>query len=657
MSFNQIVWKMVKAHYKKYIFYFLCNSLAVMLFFLFSTLFFNEDIAQVKETESIGYVLAVPGIALVVFTMLFISYAHSIFIKRRNSEFGLFITLGMTNRDVSKLLLIENGIIGSISLVTGIVAGSLFSRLFFYLLTSSVGINSVSYHLNIEMFLYTSMVFLIVFVVAVGRTLFLIVNQRIILTLKSDRVSEEIKMKSPLLGKFGIAIIILSILGLYFTYTGSNGGDYLLIWTTTTWMGLYISINQFTSYFIDLIKKNKAYYYKRMLSLSSLEYKFKQLTSTLMLVTVMIMVTILYSTIMLFTYIENAKQAIKENPYDIAFFQTDSKNNLTEEELYSIINQPENPIHTHVSLPIYSYFQQERFSGWTYVYHVMSIDDFNHLTSNQIKIGDKEFIYYINQQSENNDSDYDLYFTFPNVESEENYTHRKTIVEKNLNNVSLEFILVNDFEMKHLKNKKDGFESTIHLINVANWEETYEVVEELQERFTTFNEATSPIVDEEVEGISETDLFRIVSKVEAYNRNKTTNGISFFVTAFLSVLFFFASFVLLYLNLFSNIDKEKAKVKKLHHIGVTTIELKRMISNELTPIFFIPTIIGTILAFLFITAMSTDIGGIVQNPNVVLYFLVVSGTYHVIQLGFYLYARKKMFLYLINKSEIDVKME
>jgi len=653
MSFNQIVWKMVRAQYEKYIFYYVCNSLAVMLFFLFSTLFFNDDIVQVKETESIQYVLTVPGIALITFTVFFISHAHNIFIKRRKSEFGLFMTLGMTNREVSKLLILENGIIGILSLVTGIVAGSLFSRIFFYLLTSSIGINTISYHLNIEMFLYTIIIYLIVFVVTVGRTFFLIFNQNIVLTLKSDRVSEEIKMKSPLLGSVGIVIIFISILGLYFTYNGTNGGNYLLIWTVTTLMGLYLSINQFTSFFIDLIKKNRTYYYQQMLPLSSLDYKFKQLTSILMLITVMMMVTILYSTIILFTYTETAKQAMKENPYDIAFFQTESKNNLSEEELFSIVNQTENPIQEHLELSIYSFFQKQPYSGSSNVYHIMSVQDFNKLTSNQIELGNKEFIYYINEELENNDSDHALKFTFPNVELKENYTQIKTIVEKNINNVSKEFILVNNFEMEQLKNKLDGFESTIHLINVANWKETFEVVEKLQESFATFNENTPPIIEGNAEGISEEYLFRIASKVEDYNRNKNTNGILFFVTSFLCVLFFIGSFVILYLNLFSNIDKEKAKVKKLYNIGVTTLELKRMISKELKPIFFVPTIIGTILALLFMTGMATDIGGIVQNPEVLVHFLVVSGIYHFIQIGFYLYARKKMFLNLIHKSFID----
>jgi FtsX-like permease family len=645
MSFNQIVWKMIKADYKKYIFYFLCNSSAVMLFFLFSTLFFNEDVVKVKETESIQYVLTVPGISLVVFIVFFISQAHSIFIKRRKSEFGLFMTLGMTNREIGKLLLFENGIIASISLVSGILAGTFLSRLIFFLLTSSVGIKGVSYHLNIEMFLYTSLIFLVVFVVAVGRTLFLIFNQNIVLNLKSDKVSEAIKMKSPLLGSIGIAIIIGSILGLYHTFSEPTGGDYLFLWTISILMGLYLSLNQFTSFFIALIKKNKTYYYNRMLSLSSLDYKFKQLTSTLMLVTVMIMVTILYSTILLFTYIETEKQVIKRNPYDIAFIQTENKNNLTK-ELYSSVNKKENQIKRHVTIPIYSYFQQQ--PDGNRVNHIMSVPNFNKLTSNQIKLDDKEFIYYINQESENNGNDYD--FDFQNVEGLGGYTHNKTIVEKNINGLSNEFILVNNSEFELLKNTLDGFASTIHLINVENWKETDEVVEKLKESFTASNKNTPPVIKADMENISEESLLQIASKVEGYNRNKNTNGVSFFVTSFLSVLFFFGSFVILYLNLFATIDKERAKLKKLTNIGVTTLELKRIISKELTPIFFGPTIIGTVLSFLFITAMSSDIGGITKNPEVLLNFLVVAGIYNIIQIGFYLYARKKMFFHLISES-------
>lgn len=218
------------------------------------------------------------------------------------------MTLGMSNRDISKLLLLENGIIALFSIISGILAGTIFSRLFFLLLMNSVGLQAVPFHLNSKMFMYSIITFLIVFIIAVGRSLFLTLKRNVIHSLKSDKVAATIKMKSPLIGGIGLAIIIGSVLGLYFTYSDpTTGGEFLLFWAMATLMGLYISLYQFTNFFIELAKKNKPFYYRRLLFLTSLDYKFKQLTSILMLVTVMIMITILYSTIILFTYMLTKK--------------------------------------------------------------------------------------------------------------------------------------------------------------------------------------------------------------------------------------------------------------------------------------------------------------------------------------------------------------
>ncbi|WP_164669015.1 ABC transporter permease [Virgibacillus doumboii] len=649
MSFNQIVWKMAKANYKKYIFYYLCNSFAVMFFFIFSTVYFNESVVEVKETGPIQYVLTVPGVALLVFTVFFISYAHSIFIKRRRSEFGLFMTLGMSNRDIGKLLLIENGIIALISLVSGLFAGVIFSRLFFLLLMNSVGIQGVPFHLNSNMFMCTVLTFLIVFLIAVGRSLFLILTRNIVFSIKSDKVAESIKMKSPLLGGIGAAIVIGSIVGLYITYSDPiMGGQYLLLWALTTLLGLYITLYQFTSFFIEIARKNRTYYYRRLLFLTSLDYKFKQLAAILMLVTVMIMVTILYSTIILHTYMLTEKQAVNANPYDIAFIQTNDKNNLATEELYSIIDQQENPVQKHLVVPIYSYYQKTD-NRWYNIYNFMLVDHFNKLTSSQILLQNNEFIYYLNDDPENrSDVEYNQRLVFPVGNGEKTYTLKDIFVEININTfLNLhDFIIVSNSEFAQLKNSLDGFESKVNLINVANWKKSADVVEELENRFNSYNENTPPITGVRAANTSEENLFQIASKVEYYNRNKSSNGILFFVTTIMSIVFFFGSFILLYLNLFSEIDKEKNKFRKLHNIGITAKEVKQIISREITTLFFVPTFVGTILAFLYVVAMATDIGGIMENPGILLYFLIVAGIYHIIQIGFYLFVRKKMHAYL-----------
>lgn len=649
MTFNQIIWKMAKVQYKKYIFYFLSNSFVVMFFFMFSTVYFNIHIVEI---DGIKDVLLIPAVALIVFTIFFISYAHNIFMKRRRSEFGLFLTLGMSQRDICKLLLIENGVIAISSLVSGILAGTVFSRLFFMILMNSIGLKEVPFHLNGKMFFYSVSAFLIVFLIAIGYSLFVILRRNVIHSMKSNRVAETIKIRSPLLGGLGLIVMVGSILMLYYTFTNISGG-YLLLWTATLLLGLYVSLNQITSFLIELAKKYPPFYYRRLLSLSSLDYKFKQLTSLLMLVTIMIMITIFYSTLLLTFYKSSEKEAIENNPYDLAYIQTETKNNLSNEELYGILDQKEHPIQKHLVIPIYNYYDQNDsyWDGYN-SYTFMSLEHFNELTSGKRTLADKKYLYFVNADPEFVDSnEYMQELTLPLNDDKKTFKMKELVVKKHINSLSnaYEFIIVNKSEYKLLKESLNGFESTLQLINMANWKETKYAVDDLKERLNSYNKSTPPMNGILSEYYSEEDLFQVASKIDDYHYNKNTNGILFFVITFLSIMFFFGTFILLYLNLFSEIDVEKDKYRKLYKIGITLKEVKRNITSELITIFFIPTILGMTLAFIYIVILSTDVGGITKNFDILVHFLIIAGTYLCIQVGYFLYARKKMLFHLIEQ--------
>lgn len=646
MTFKQVVWKMAKVHYKKYLLYLVCNSFVVMFFFMFSTLYFNEQIEKVKKLESLDYMLNVPGIALIVFTMFFITYAHGIFIKRRKSEFGLFITLGMTNRDISKLLLLENTLIAFLSIVIGLVSGGIFSRLFFLLLMNSVGLEEISFQLNSKMFYYPIIIFIIIYFFAIGKSLYLILKRNLVQSIKSNKVTESIKLKSSKLGVFGLVLIIGSVLGLFITYKGPLAGEFLSIWFTITTVGLYICLFQFMSFFIELAKQNNEFYYQRLLLLTSIDYKFKQLTSILMLVTMMIMITILYITIIIFTYMLNEKEMLNQNPFDIAFIQPEK----SMEELNSILDKKENPVQQHITIPLYSYYKKT-YNGWYNLYNIMTVEHFNALTFREVKLQGREYLHYLNVEPEyagveNEDIQE---WTIPSREGNITYSLKESFIESNINSLLgvSDFIIVNNTEFGFLKANVNGFTSNLHLINVVNWKESTKAVEDLEERYN--DGKIPPIVDVSGKNISKENPFQIASKIGGHYRNIHSNGISFFVSTFLSIIFFFGSFILLYLNLFSDIDNEKAKYQKLYNIGITTNEVKRMISKEITIIFFIPTLAGAGLAFLYVISMANDVGGIWKNPEILLYFFIVAGIYLIIQIGFYLYARRKMFFHLVKE--------
>lgn len=281
----------------------------------------------------------------------------------------------------------------------------------------------------------------------------------------------------------------------------------------------------------------------------------------------------------------------------------------------------------------------------------MSLEQFNRLTNKEFVLQDNEFLFYINEdQSYVGGKEYNQDNAFPFPNEYQSYTLKEIIIEKNINLLTgiQDFTILTNEQLDRLIRRLEVFESNIHLINVVNWKSSSDIVNKLSKEFRNYNKATPPINDIRVEYASEEILFQIRSKAEDYNSNKSSNGILFYVTTILSVIFFFGSFILLYLNLFSDIEKEKEKFRKLNNIGITAKEIKQIISKEITTLFFLPTIIGTTIALLYIIAMATDIGGVMNNPQILLHFFIVAGIYHLIQIGFYLYAKRKMYLSLIQ---------
>ena len=134
MTFKDVAIKNFKGSMRKYITYYLCNSFIIMTFFMYSTLMFNDKLSNSDQLAKGALdTLKIPSVSLGLFSIVFISYAHSTFIRGRKKEFGLFMNLGMSISDIRKIILYENILIGVAAIILGIISGLVFSRLFFWL--------------------------------------------------------------------------------------------------------------------------------------------------------------------------------------------------------------------------------------------------------------------------------------------------------------------------------------------------------------------------------------------------------------------------------------------------------------------------------------------------------------------------------------------
>lgn len=644
MTFKSIVWKMVKGNTKRYRVYFLCNSFTVLFFFMFATVFFNEQVIAVKEIQSLKYLLAIPGVALLVFTVFFIQYAHDIFIKQRKSEFGLLMSMGLSRRDISKLVVIESVLVSGLAVVSGIVSGMVLSRFFFLLLMHFAGLGQVKFQMTWPMFIYSVGIYLLIYWLAVGISLYKIMQHQHVQNIQSNQAAEIVKMKSPYFGIAGFCILLISIAGLYITSSPrSSVQEMLYMWAFATFAGLYLCITNFMVLFIKIAQDMPSFYYRYVLFFSNIEYKMKRLSAITMLVAVMVMVTLLYGTIILFTASYERAQMIAFHPYDIAYIETEHKNKIPADELDSLVKEFD--VQQRLTVPVYEYYE-EAYSGMQMAYSVISIDTFNAITAQQKTLGELEFIYFINDKKEFAGG-YQQFeeFKFQGKAGELlPFTLKESYTERELNYLgnSSEYIVVSEKQFAQIASQTIGQRAFMHFMNVQNWEQSGKLVDALEKRLEAHNAKAAPIHDSEMAFSPVEYKFDIVSKAKDVEGHEIENGVLFFVTAFLSIIFFIGAFVLQYLNLFSDIEKEQVKYRKLHRIGIMKKEVRRIVSLELAVLFFMPTFIGAVLALLYIISMGRDVGGVLANPQLLSYFFILAAIYHFIQFVFYQYARRKM---------------
>jgi putative ABC transport system permease protein len=76
------------------------------------------------------------------FSAVVILYTNSFLMKRRSREFGLYSILGMDKRHIGKVVFWEMFLTGAASILLGLLAGILFSKLMYRMKQNAVGLQA-----------------------------------------------------------------------------------------------------------------------------------------------------------------------------------------------------------------------------------------------------------------------------------------------------------------------------------------------------------------------------------------------------------------------------------------------------------------------------------------------------------------------------------
>ena len=312
--------------------------LAVTITYLFYSLSLNPNIGKIRGGETISMTLALGMVVVTIASGIIVLYANSFVMKNRSKELGVYGMLGLEKRHLISMVFKELLIFGSLTLTAGLGLGALFDKLIFALLLKlmKMKVELVSTFQPI-VFILVLIVFGAIFLGLIFINAFRIARMNA-LQLSREKASGE--KKGRFLGLQTILGLISLGAGYYLAVTVENPLSAVLIFFVAVLLvilGTYLLFNAGITVFLQILKKNKRYYYQpnNMISVSNLIFRMKK--NAVGLATIAILSTMVLVTMSAATSIFKGSETFKKvmNPHDFGI----TGQNVEKEDINKLLDQ------------------------------------------------------------------------------------------------------------------------------------------------------------------------------------------------------------------------------------------------------------------------------------------------------------------------------
>ncbi len=647
--------KNMKKSFKDYAIYFLTLVLGVAIFYMFNSLDSQQAMLEVSEStrDMIKLMISMLGMVSVFIAIVLgflIVYANNFLVNRRKREFGIYMTLGMGRRQISKIILIETILVGIISLIVGIFIG-VFGSQFMSILVAKLfqaDMSEFTFVFSKDACIKTCIYFAVMYLAVMIFNTLTISRYKLINLLTAVRKNEKVKIKNPIIS---IIVFLISVGLLGYAYYIVTGGIYELNteekMLVPILMGIVGTIGVFWSlsgFILRMIQTSKKIYLKgtNMFVLRQLNNKINTTVISMSVICLMLFMTIsvLSSSLSIQTTMDSELQEM--TPVDVNLYKTANlpqsyEDSYTGQTIYPTQEQIEDSKHSIsytlktngydmnnlkdvVEISVYtipewtlqyslgSYYEQAKAQFSMLMYdlpeEIIKVSDYNKIAElygqEQYSLSDDEYIVLC---------DFDNMTELRNEALKQNSTveiEGKTLhakynecksgfIEMSASYVNTGIILVPDnFELKE-EWKEEEFLA-------ANYNaKTDEEKEEIEKTFVEAeNNALLSNLDQkgiELEGMTK------ISLIEA---SKGLSTIIIFIAIYLGVIFLIASSAILALKQLTESSDNKQRYTILRKIGCDEKMINQALFRQIFIFFMLPlalAIIHSIFGIKFILSM------------------------------------------------------
>ncbi|MCM3006239.1 ABC transporter permease [Priestia koreensis] len=625
MNFRQLVIKNVFRNKRTYAAYFLSSAFSVSVFFVYSLFIFHPD---VKSGVNGG--IAIQGMKaaeyiIYVFSFFFVLYSVSAFLKSRKKEFGIFIMTGMSRRQLNTMVFLENMLIGIASLIAGILVGIVFGKLFLMMGANILEIDYLSFQLPARSLTLTIGSFMILFfIISLFTSLFVRTNKLIDLFQGSQKPKKE--PKSSILLSLLAAVLLSGGYYLAATSTVLTIGFRFFPVIIMVIIGTYFLYTQLSIFLLKIVKKNKVFYWNKtnVIVISDLVYRMKDNARMFFLVTV-VSATSFCAVGTLVSFTVTGDEYHLNYPYAVSYYSTAQNQekakhlNIIEQDLEKQgLAYKKNEI---VLKKAVIHMKNGNKNGQTVT--VLSEKNFNklarplHVKPIQVSNRNAYFVQSSSMMQGNDEKEGNI-----EIEGQTSTLRSRGYVKKIVlpayQNDYLQLVVSND---TYDKLASSAPLRTYTGYYVKDWKHTKGIGAAIEKQLDPMSKAS----------------FNYVSLGDAYAQTMQLYKMMLFVVLLVGCVFFIAAGSFLYFRLYTDLEYDKRQYATISRVGLTVKELNKIITTQLSLLFFIPIIIAVIHSvFAFMALQSFFSLSIAGRTGIVLgafalfqiiYFLIIRSRY------------------------------
>ena len=617
--------------------------LAVTISYLFYSLAFNPKIVDLRGASAIQFTLQLGLVVVTLASAIIVLYANSFVMKNRSKELGVYGMLGLEKRHLIGMTFKELLIFGLVTVTAGIGIGALFDNLIFALLLKLAKMKvelvaTFQWSVVLSILLVFGFIFLVI----------VFLNAVRIIRMDALQLSRE-KAKGEKKGRFLVLQTLVGIItlggGYYLAQSVKDPVSAVLTFFIAVMLVIfatYLLFNAGITVFLQLLKKNKRYYYQpnNLISVSNLIFRMKKNAvglATIAILSTMVLVTMSAAT-SIYNGSENMKKLMYPHDFDVKgqhvevedldklLTQYASEKNLTISNK-DVLNYASFGLSSQEGTKLTIFEKGQNNVMPKTVFLVFGQKDYEKMTGQKLNLtGNEVGLWARNDQLKGQKA-----FSLNN----QDYTIKEAIQQDFvMNHVSNQYVLlVSDYNYLVVPNLQKFLEqyqdSAVYTQFYGGMDVTASQEEQLKltDDFDAYVNNFSHNLKSE-----DAMVYNGTTKTDAIAEMNALFGGILFIGIFLSIIFMVGTVLVIYYKQISEGYEDRERFVILQKVGLDQKQIKQTINKQVLTVFFLPVIFAFLhLAFAYhMLSLILKVIGVVDTAMMLSVTLSICGIFALI---------------------------